>query len=319
LVLGGHEHSYQRTVPVRNGLPANDDGGTVYVITGGGGGTLHRIDRTPITAVAAATHHYLRCDVRGESLTVTAVGADGEIIDRVTLTRPTHVIAESAVNLGSYGPGVAAGSLIAISGRALAGSQRGAHALPYPEQLGGVTVTWNGAPAALAFVSPYQIVAQLPYGISGPGKLRVANQTGFDDLDLEVAPAAPAIIAIPAGVRMVAAITDSATGNLIASSSPAIPGNNITIYAVGLGDVLGGAFAGAEAPAGARIAVPVEVQIGDTAVTPDFAGLTPGYAGLYQINVRIPYGARPGPTGLRIRVGGAVSEPATLFVGRGPG
>ncbi|HWQ53467.1 MAG TPA: metallophosphoesterase [Bryobacteraceae bacterium] len=307
LVLSGHEHSYQRTHPVRNGVPVNGDAGTVYVITGGGGAALHSINPTAITAVAQSAHHYLRCDVRGANLTVTAIGAEGDVIDRFTLTRPAQVEVESVVNLGSYTREVATGSLISIFGRALAASERSTPALPYPEQLGGVKVTWNGTPAQLLSVSPYQINAHLPYGISGPGVLRVENQAGGDDLELEAAPAAPAIVTIPAGFRLAPAITDAMSGKLITRASPGLPGNYVTIYAVGLGEVVGGMAAGA-----------VAVQIGNTTVAPSFAGVAPGYAGLYQLNVAIPAGTPAGPTGLRIRVGEAVSEPATLFVGRGP-
>lgn len=320
LVLSGHEHSYQRTVPVRNGVPVSDQGGTVYVISGGGGGTLHAINRTAITAVGQSVHHYLRCEVRGATLTVKAIGTEGEIIDRVTLTRPTQVAIESVVNLGSYTPSLAAGSLVSISGRALATYERTAPSLPLPEQLGGSTVTWNGIPLPLLFVSPYQIKAQLPYGVSGPGTLRLVNQAGSHDVDIEVAPAAPAIISIPTGLRLVPAITDAISGTLVTRASPALPGSYITIFAVGLGGVGVSVPAGAQAPAGANpVAEPVIVQIGDTSLVPDFAGLTPGHVGLYQINVRLPVGTPGGPKGLRIRIGDAASEPATLFVGRGPG
>ncbi len=320
LVLSGHEHSYQRTVPLRNGVPAGDDGGTVYVITGGGGGILHHISRTPITAVGESVHHYLRGEVRGATLTLTAIDAKGEIVDKVTLTRPTQVAVESVVNLGSYTPGVAAGSLVSISGRALAAAERSAPGLPSAEPLGGVRVTWNRVPAPLLSVSPYQIKAQLPFGISGKGMLHVVNQSGEDDFDLEVAAAAPAIVTIPVGLRLAPAITESLSGDLVTFGSPALPGSYIAIFAVGLGDVRGNLAGNREVPAGLNFgAGPVTVQIGKTTVAPDFAGLIPGYAGLYQINVRIPEGTRVGPLGLRIRVGDAASEPATLFVGRSPG
>jgi uncharacterized protein (TIGR03437 family) len=36
------------------------------------------------------------------------------------------------------------------------------------------------------------------------------------------------------------------------------------------------------------------VNIGGQSVVPQFAGLTPGFDGLYQINVAIPQGVTPG-------------------------
>jgi uncharacterized protein (TIGR03437 family) len=38
----------------------------------------------------------------------------------------------------------------------------------------------------------------------------------------------------------------------------------------------------------------VTVTIGGQSVVPLFAGLTPGYSGLYQINVTVPQGITPG-------------------------
>jgi acid phosphatase type 7 len=57
LVLSGHEHSYQRTVPLRNGAPADAGSGTVYIITGGGGGALQDIGSSPTQAFGASVFH----------------------------------------------------------------------------------------------------------------------------------------------------------------------------------------------------------------------------------------------------------------------
>ena len=44
----------------------------------------------------------------------------------------------------------------------------------------------------------------------------------------------------------------------------------------------------------ARAVIPVEVRIGDRPATIQFAGLAPGFVGLYQVNVEIPQGVAPG-------------------------
>jgi hypothetical protein len=41
LVLTGHEHSYQRSKPLRAGQVVKSGPGTVYITTGGGGGVPH--------------------------------------------------------------------------------------------------------------------------------------------------------------------------------------------------------------------------------------------------------------------------------------
>ena len=45
----------------------------------------------------------------------------------------------------------------------------------------------------------------------------------------------------------------------------------------------------------ARITIPVQAEIGGRSATVQFAGLAPGFVGLYQVNVEIPAGVEPGP------------------------
>jgi uncharacterized protein (TIGR03437 family) len=55
------------------------------------------------------------------------------------------------------------------------------------------------------------------------------------------------------------------------------------------------------------------VIIGDVAVEVQFSGITPGFAGMYQINVQVPRGA---PTGddvlLQITMPNGMSDSATI-------
>lgn len=85
LVISGHEHGYQRSVPIRqyvaNARPI------LYVVTGGGGAPLHPLGSESWTAVAAEVHHYVRLSVSGCSLTGEAVRAEGAVFDRFTVDR----------------------------------------------------------------------------------------------------------------------------------------------------------------------------------------------------------------------------------------
>jgi len=73
LVLGGHLHNYEH-------LRVD---GVDYVISGGGGGDL-----TPCVSTSAqliickAVHHFVLVDVTSTSLTVTAILADGSVLER---------------------------------------------------------------------------------------------------------------------------------------------------------------------------------------------------------------------------------------------
>ncbi|HKW99449.1 MAG TPA: hypothetical protein VJN43_17035 [Bryobacteraceae bacterium] len=97
-------------------------------------------------------------------------------------------------------------------------------------------------------------------------------------------------------------------GHLISTAEPASPGETIVAYAVGLGEttptVKSGAAAPSPAPAANRfvpvtLAFDLDLPPGSPPppplwaptgqwITPDFAGLVPGFVGLYQINLRLP-------------------------------
>jgi uncharacterized protein (TIGR03437 family) len=85
----------------------------------------------------------------------------------------------------------------------------------------------------------------------------------------------------------------------------------------GLGQVDGAIAAGQAAPVSPllRVLAPVEVQIGATTpITPDFAGLTPGFVGLYQVNVRIPLDLPPMAYLLRVSEKGIASNSQIIQV-----
>jgi len=83
LVLNGHDHNYQRFV---------SDQGVSYVVTGGGGRTnLYRLDRcpegTPRRVRGVFRNHFTAVEVRAGSLTLTAVGVDGHVLDHAVIGR----------------------------------------------------------------------------------------------------------------------------------------------------------------------------------------------------------------------------------------
>src|SRR5580704_17650515 len=72
------------------------------------------------------------------------------------------------VSAASYGSPVAPGEMVAIFGSDLAtGKQSASGSLPFT--LGGTSVTLNGVPAPLAFVSPAQINAVVPSSLAATG------------------------------------------------------------------------------------------------------------------------------------------------------
>ena len=85
VVFSGHDHTYERTVPIREFAPGGP--GVVYVVTGGGGQSLYRVGRNAWTAHAASVHHVVQAEVRGCALDLRAVAADGAVFDHATVDR----------------------------------------------------------------------------------------------------------------------------------------------------------------------------------------------------------------------------------------
>jgi len=56
------------------------------------------------------------------------------------------------------------------------------------------------------------------------------------------------------------------------------------------------------------------VFIGAVPVTPVYSGLTPGLAGLYQVDVQVPAGVAPGIESLLMSVSGAHSNQISIAV-----
>jgi Calcineurin-like phosphoesterase len=82
LVLNGHDHNYQRFV---------SPGGVNYVVTGGGGKGLYRLDACqggePPRVAQAMRHHFTAVEVRDRTLTVTAISDDFGMLDRAVIGR----------------------------------------------------------------------------------------------------------------------------------------------------------------------------------------------------------------------------------------
>jgi uncharacterized protein (TIGR03437 family) len=73
----------------------------------------------------------------------------------------------------------------------------------------------------------------------------------------------------------------------IASRLP-MPGDTITLYGIGFGQVNQGIPPGQIASGQTSLAAPLTISIGGTQATISYGGLAPGFVGLYQFNVVVP-------------------------------
>ncbi len=227
------------------------------------------------------------------------------------------------VNAASYQPitaSLAPGELITLFGANLSSVtmfMQGGQA--FPATLGGVSVSIDGLPCPIYYVSPTQLSVIVPYAVAsnqtGLANIQVTNnQVPSNVVQMYLTDAAPGAfsLGIPTlltqsgepsvdGIGYAAAL-HAATYQVITPTNPAQPGEYISVYLTGLGTVTPTITDGALGPSSPPLSVAdlngagilsvyfndyTSGSIGNTG-TIQFAGLAPGLAGLYQINVQVP-------------------------------
>jgi hypothetical protein len=179
LVFSGHEHSYQRTVPVRKSTTVAPGVGTNYIVSGGGGAQLYGVVNTPLFAFSRSAYHYVRAEVQGTQITIHSIRQDGVELENYTIA-PTPVFSDDPKIVPvTMAPGPVAGAVIRIIGRGLAAEENFACTPTPPSDLSGTVVTINGRPLQLLYVSPTQILARLPFNVDGNATVRITTANGF--------------------------------------------------------------------------------------------------------------------------------------------
>ena len=205
--------------------------------------------------------------------------------------------AAGMVNGPNYAPGpFAPNSIVSIFGSGLARSSQGVTAADIvnntlPVELNSTRVYVMNSPAPLLYVSDGQVNFLIPGNqLDGDVQIRVVREglTG-PEVTVTLVDAAPALFQTAAGYAIAAHLDNS----LIAPGSPAQAGEIIVVYACGLGRTLPNPAPGAISQSAAVIQrlSDLKVYLGGAAIEPAsilYAGLTPGSAGLYQINLVLP-------------------------------
>jgi uncharacterized protein (TIGR03437 family) len=207
--------------------------------------------------------------------------------------------------------------IVAISGANFAVGPLSASSLPLPTILGNTSVTFNGVAAPLFSVSASQIYAQAPFNLPDgvAASIQVSQGSALSAAQtVNVAAASPGIFIVDQASSAGAVL--HADYSLVTSSSPARPSEYLSIYCTGLGDVTPPVASGAMAPSVAPFALTVNeptVSIASLSAKVSFAGLAPGFVGLYQINVQAPANLPTGNQPVQITTfGGVVSNIATI-------
>jgi uncharacterized protein (TIGR03437 family) len=221
------------------------------------------------------------------------------------------------------------GSFISIYGQNLATEFNAPPSFNFPLRLSGTSVTINGKPAYVYFVSPTQIDVQAPDD-TARGTVQVVVQTPSGSATstvtlgdfgpsfslLDTSHVAGIIIrndhsgTQAGGVYDILGPKGSPLGYV---TVPAKAGDTVELFGIGFGPTnpavpAGHPFSGAaNIPPSSNLAV----FINGTPVTPFFAGMT--LAGLFQFNITIPPGLGTGDVPLTAQVGG-VQTPTGVVI-----
>ena len=227
----------------------------------------------------------------------------------VSLAQRPSIAPGGVVNAASFWPILAPGSIASVFGQNLASSTAQAQSYPLPVTLAGSSVTVNGVPAPLFYVSPNQINFQVPSSTNaGPGE-----GIGFGSASVVVVTAGGASEPASAntyprsfgiftldgtgcGPAAVLNIKPDGTVSVNSASNGASPGDYIAIYGTGLGAVYYPPADGSPALANPLSWGPYGsgVTFDGQVVGATYEGRAPGLVGVDQLNVLVPAGVRQG-------------------------
>ena len=277
----------------------------------------------------------------GITFTSNAVAYAGVLGDTTSLTVPVELEIvpagppvldfQGVQDNATFVPGdpVAPGDIVAVKGRQLsakAGTSAGAP--PLATQLTDTQVLFNGQALPLFYTSDGQINCQIPTDAPlGTSLVQVKRQDGQASnlVSVDIALRAPRLLP---GLGEYGAITNQDYSRPMPAGSfpgvsthPAKAGDTLTIYAIGLGPTSPYVATGQPAPSSEPLArltsVPTVVfggGVGSPTAIPLFAGLSPTYAGLYQVNVTIPENAPKGNVYVSVAFPTSTSNSVLIFI-----
>jgi uncharacterized protein (TIGR03437 family) len=246
------------------------------------------------------------------------------IADRAVAGAP---VITSVLNGASFqSPGIAPGSWVTIKGTGLSNTDNGRIwiasdfiAGKLPLSLDGVSVTINGVPAYVEYVSPTQLNVLAP-GESARGEVAVIvknNGKASAPVSAQMQTFSPAFFqfgkyAIAQRIPDLALLGNPALGSAFLSAKP---GDIVTLWVTGLGPTAPAGQEGMLPTGGAAIANAPTVQLGGKALPAAnvLGSAISSFAGAYQVAIRIPEVIEEGDVPITISVGGFAS-PEGVFL-----
>lgn len=224
------------------------------------------------------------------------------------------------------GAALSPGTIAQVYGSGLGSAPVSTGSAPLPTNFNGTFALIGSTEAPLYFLSSGQINIQIPFQATGtqqmPIVLSVNNALTLPQM-LSIVPATPGVLskddgpsssAPQNGAHIIA--QHSADYSLVTSSNPAKPGEYLIMYLVGMGATNPPVASGAASPSSPPASVTLQptVTVGSQTATVEFAGLTPGFVGLYQVNFQVPAGLQAGELEVAVSQNGVAANPTILPV-----
>jgi uncharacterized protein (TIGR03437 family) len=264
----------------------------------------------------------------GSTLTGRALASGGAVtVDTGgggSATLPATGLAPNVISTlvsASYRSPVAAGSIAAVFGTNLSiGSASSNSGSTLPTTLAQSSFTIGSRAAPMFFAMPTQVNLQIPWEMAGQTQTSIidtVNGASSNSQVVALATFAPGIFTIDASGAGQGAIVVVPSGSVAAGGTPALRNAYIAVFCTGLGAVSNQPATGAPALASPLSVAQTQptITIGGVPSTVSFAGLAPGFAGLYQVNVLVPATVTPGSAvPVVLTIGAAVSNSVTIAV-----
>jgi uncharacterized protein (TIGR03437 family) len=280
------------------------------------------------------------------TITASAAGASGNAVFTVTAKLPASATAPAISAGGVVSAGLSIPAVRALSPNAIAsvfgvnfapaGTARSVSSADLvngklPTTLAGACVQVGGLPAPIFAVFAGQINFQVPAVATGNGTVQVTSNCGASNSQTSNAEPVTIQATAPeffyfatnsdghnpiAALNAVSGVYVGAPGLLAGVSFvPAKPGDILTLFATGFG-ATNPAFGPGELPGtAAQVTASFSISIGGVTLDSTdifYVGVSP-FAGLYQVNLRVPAAVPDGDQPLVITVGG-VASPANAFI-----
>ena len=238
---------------------------------------------------------------------ITITASVGGFSTSFTLTSvlpgPTNI---SFVNGASFQPGISPCSIAVVEGLGIATGISGTVTPnvilgPLPTTFQGAQVLFNNIPAPIYYISNFlglqQIGVQVPCELT-PGSASVTiNAPGGGSATIQNVPIqqfSPGVFTTFYGTQpFVVAIRND--GSYVSPSNPAHRGDNVCIFATGLGQVSPSTGTNDAGVSGQSVVAPIETGLNNAGVPLISATSLPGQVGVQMVCFQVPQGTQTGP------------------------